>query len=323
MQQTESARLRQVLHGIKEEVEAGNALSAAMRAYPRVFSPLALGLIRAGEVGGVLDETLDRLACFLEKDLELRRKVKAAMTYPGLVLLAASGIVLFLVTFILPRFAELFKGMGVDHMPGPTRFLMDVSGALVGGFPLRQLVFFGAMSGVVFAWRQLIRTRAGRRFRDRVRLRLPVFGKLNHKVAVARFARTLGTLVVSGVPILQALESVAGAVDNEVIAEAILKARTAIREGESIAPPLERSGLFPPMVVHMITIGEETGALDAMLGKIADFYEAEVDTSLQSLSAALEPVMIIALGFIVGFIVIAMFLPLLAVINGIGGQDAQ
>jgi len=286
-----------------------------------VFNNLAVGLVRAGEVGGVLDETLDRLAGFMEKDMELRRKVKSAMTYPTLVMCAAIAIVVFLVTFILPKFMAMFKDLGVKEMPASTAFLMGCSDFLTKGFPMRQVIIAVVAVILFTAWKRFTRTKMGKRFWDTVKLKLPVFGKLNHKICIARFSRTLGTLLVSGVPILQAMETVAGTVDNEIISDAIMKARAAIREGESIGPPLAKSKMFPPMVVHMVTIGEETGALDAMLGKIADFYEAEVEAALESLTASLEPVMIVGLGTVVGFIVISMFQPLLAVISSLSGGD--
>jgi len=215
------------------------------------------------------------------------------------------------VTFIIPRFMELFTELGVKELPLPTQVLVNFSNFV-------KSKWYVVIVGVVLLWTaftRYIRTRTGKRQWDWFKLRIPVFGKLNHKVAIARFSRTLGTLLVSGVPILQAMETVAGAIDNEIIADAIMAARAAIREGERIGDPLAKSGLFPPMVVQMISIGEETGSLDAMLHKVADFYESEVEATLQSLTAALEPVMIVLLGGIVGFIVISMFLPLIAIIN--------
>jgi type IV pilus assembly protein PilC len=310
-EQTASLRLREIIRDIQASVEAGETLSRALTKYPGVFSNLFVGLVRAGEVGGVLDETLNRLAIFLEEDQRLKRKIKSAMTYPTLVVFFALGIVLGLVTFIIPRFMELFNELGVKELPLMTQMLVSFSDFM-------KSKWYVLIIGVVLLWTaftRYIRTRTGKRQWDWVKLRIPVFGKLNHKVAIARFSRTLGTLLVSGVPILQALETVAGALDNEIIADAVMAARAAIREGERIGDPLAKSGLFPPMVVQMISIGEETGALDAMLHKVADFYESEVEATLQSLTAALEPVMIVMLGGIVGFIVISMFLPLIAIIN--------
>ncbi len=312
-QQTNSPRLKEIIRDIESEVQGGATLSRSMAKFPRVFSELAVGLVRAGEVGGVLDETLDRLATFLEKDMELRRKVKSSMTYPVLVMVVAVGIVIFLVTFILPKFISLFTelGMSEDKFPLPTLLLMRASNFLTS----KWYIMIGVVVASVIAINRIKATKTGKRYYDIVKLKVPVFGSLNHKIAIARFARTFSTLLSSGVPILQAMETVAGTVDNDIIADAILLSRAAIREGETIADPLAASKMFPPMVVQMITIGEETGQLDSMLSKIADFYEAEVDAALESLTSALEPVLIVFLGVVVGFIVISMFLPLVAIIG--------
>ena len=312
-QQTDSAKLKEIIRDIESEVEGGATLSRSMAKFPLVFSNLATGLVRAGEVGGVLDETLDRLAGFLEKDMEMRRKVKAAMTYPVLVMFVAVGIVTFLVTFILPKFISLFRelGMGDDKFPLPTLMLMKVSNFATSKWYIMIILIVCTTIAV----NRLKRTKTGKRYYDILKLRVPVFGSLNHKIAIARFARTLSTLLASGVPILQAMETVAGTVDNDIISDAILMSRASIREGDTIADPLASSKIFPPMVVQMITIGEETGQLDQMLEKVAEFYEGEVDAALESLTAALEPVLIVFLGFVVGFIVVAMFLPLISIIG--------
>ena len=312
-QQTVSANLKLIIRDIQGEVEAGNTLSRALSKFPRVFSNLAVGLVRAGEVGGVLDETLERLAGFLEKDMELRRKVKAAMTYPVLVMIVAIGIVIFLVTFILPKFMKLFTELGVKEFPLPTRIMQAASNFMVHKWWVCLIIAVLLWVGVG----RIRATRTGRRYYDIIKLKVPVFGSLNHKIAVSRFARTLATLLSSGVPILQAMETVAGTVDNSIISDAIMLSRTSIREGDTIGQPLAESRMFPPMVVQMITIGEETGQLDAMLSKVADFYEGEVESMLESLTAALEPVMIVFLGVVVGFIVISMFLPLIAIISSL------
>ncbi len=277
-----------------------------MQKYPKVFNNLFIGLVRAGEVGGVLEESLQRLSHFLEKDMELRRKVKSAMTYPVIVLVVALAIVLGLCTFIVPKFVELFHDLGVKELPAMTQFLVDFSDFL------KNKWYIGIIICVVawFAVKYFGTTKVGRRVIDRVKLKMPVFGKLGHKICLARFSRTLSTLLVSGVPILQAMETVAGTLGNEIIAEAVMNARARIREGDKINEPLEKSKMFPPMVVHMISIGEESGALDQMLSKIAEFYEGEVEAQLASLTAAIEPIMIVLLGICVGFIVIAMFMPL-------------
>ena len=311
--QTQDSRLKKVLFDIGERVEGGESLSRAMQRHPRTFSNLFIGLIRAGEVGGVLEESLQRLSSFLEKDVALRRKVKAALTYPILVMVFATIIVGFLVTYIVPEFAKLFKDIGLkeDDFPQMTKFLIDLSYNLRNNW----IVIAISVITVIVAWRLFVGTRFGRRVADRIKLYIPVFGKLHHKVCMARFSRTMGTLLTSGVPILQAMETVSGVVGNSIMADAVLDARARIREGDRIGDPLEASKMFPPMVVHMIGVGEESGSLDFMLQKIADFYEAEVEATLQSLTAALEPILIVMLGFVVGFIVIAMFLPLIKVIE--------
>jgi type IV pilus assembly protein PilC len=314
-QQTQSPKLRRIIMDIQAEVEAGQTLSKAMSKYPNVFSNLFIGLIRAGEVGGVLEESLQRLAAFLEADVALRRKVRAAMTYPTIVVIAALAIVIGLVTFILPRFFDVFRDLNIKEFPVMTQMLMDFSNFLTS----RWYVMIAIVALVVMAFRTFVRTRIGRRLYDRLKLKLPVFGPLNHKIALARFSRTLSTLLSSGVPILQALETVAGTVANEIIAEAVMEARARIREGDRIGPPLEKSGMFPPMVVHMISIGEESGALDQMLSKVADFYESEVESTLQSLTSAIEPVLIVLLGGMVGFIVISLLLPLITAVQSLAG----
>lgn len=320
--QTQDAKLKKILIDIGERVEGGESLSRAMQRHPRTFSSLFIGLIKAGEVGGVLEESLQRLSHFLEKDVELRRKVKSAMTYPVLVLIMATGIVTFLVAWFVPQWAAILTDLGLkaDQLPAPTMFLIDVSNVV------KYYWWMVAISVVIliFAYRLFVGTRFGRRVADRVRLKIPVFGKLHHKICMARFSRTMGTLLTSGVPILQAMETVSGTVGNSIMADAVLEARARIREGDRIGDPLEQSRLFPPMVVHMIGVGEESGSLDFMLQKIADFYENEVEATLASLTAAIEPMMIVGLGFVVGFIVVAMFLPLVDVISKLssgGGDD--
>ena len=318
-EQTQNPKLRRIIGDLRYEVESGNSLSKAMSKYPTVFSNLFVGLIRAGEVGGVLEESLQRLSTFLEKDVELRRKVKAALTYPVLVAVAALGIVMFLTLKIIPEFAKMFKELGLKELPWMTQVLVDFSNFMVTKF------YIFAIGTVIFyiAFKMFTRTKFGRRLYDRVKLKVPVFGKLNHKVALARFSRTLSTLLASGVPILSAMETVAGVVSNEIISDAILDARARVREGDVISEPLRKSKMFPPMVVQMIAIGQESGSLDTMLSKIADFYDGEVDAAIASLTAAIEPILIIFLGFTVGFIVIAMFLPLVNLINGLSGGSGD
>lgn len=317
--QTSNARLRKILMDLSARVESGESLSRSMARHPKAFSQLIIGLIRAGEVGGVLEESLQRIAAFLEKDVELRRKIRSALTYPVIVLLAAIGIVIFLVSWLVPQFAQLFKELGIKEMPAPTQFLIDLSAL----FTQRWYVVIIAVVAILIAYKLFVSTRVGRRVADRVKLRVPVFGPLHHKIVMARFSRTMGTLLASGVPILQAMETVAGVVGNSVVSDAVIESRARIREGEKIADPLQRSKMFPPMVVHMVSVGEESGSLDHMLNKIADFYENEVEMTIASLTAAIEPVMIVLLGFIVGFIVISMFLPMIEVISNLSQQQGS
>ena len=314
-EQTTSAKLRRIIADIEVEVQGGQTLSRAMAKHPAAFDTLFIGLVRAGEVGGALEESLQRLAGFLEKDMELRRKVKGAMTYPCIVIVVALIIVIGLVTFIVPRFMELFADLGMDEskMPIMTLYLMKFSHFLTS----KWWICLGIGIAFMVAFKMFVRTRIGRRICDRVKLKAPVFGKLIHKVCLARFSRTLATLLTSGVPILQALETVSGTVANEIIGDAILEARARIREGDRIGDPLAKSKMFPPMIVQMISIGEESGSLDSMLTKVADFYEGEVDSALESLTSAIEPLMIVMLGTAVGFIVISMFMPLLSIISSL------
>lgn len=314
--QTDNSRLKTVISDVRNRVEAGETLSRALMHHNNIFDNLFIGLVRAGEVGGVLDEALDRLSQFLESDLRLKQKIKAAMTYPILVLVVAFIIVTGLVTLIVPKFLDIFKDFKVE-MPVMTLILIAVSHFMTSKQGI--LILCVGIPAMMFAFRKFIRTKFGKRLYDKYKMKVPIFGKLSKNIAVARFCRTLATLLTSGVPILQALETVAHAIDNETFTDVIMNARARIREGDPIGEPLEKSGMFPPMVIQMVSIGEETGALDQMLGKVADFYETEVEMQLQSLAAALEPLMIVVLGVIVGFIVIALFMPLIAIVASLSG----
>jgi len=311
-QQTTSPNLKKIIREVQYSVEGGETLTRSLSRFPRVFNNLFIGLVRAGEVGGVLDETLDRLAGFLEDDLKLKRKVKAAMTYPIIVMSLALLIVVGLVTFIVPKFMDLFKDFDVT-LPGPTQFLITCSDFMTN--PVNDIIIVATIIVGVIGINRIRATKTGRKYWDKMALKAPVFGALTHRIALARFSRTMATLMTSGVPILQALETVAGAIDNAILETAVLDARTAVREGQRLGEPLERSKMFPPMVIQMISVGEETGSLDSMLNKVADFYEAEVDAMIESLTSALEPLLIVFLGVVVGFIVVAMFLPLVAIIT--------
>jgi len=311
-EQTEDKKLQQTLIQVRRDVEGGSTLSNALGKHPGVFSTLYISMVKAGEMGGVLDEVLERLANFMEKDFALKKKVKSALTYPVVILIMAMCIVFFLVTYILPTFVSLFEGMSLT-LPLPTKILITATKAarnpMIIGPVLVLFVFGGA------AVNRYIQTPFGKKQYDLLRLNIPVFGLLNKKVAISRFCRTLGTLLSSGVPIMQALEIVGKASGNEIIAMTVTKIRESIREGESIASPLGASGMFPPMVTQMVAVGEETGNLDAMLSKISDFYDTEVEYLLSSLTSMLEPIMIVGMGGIVGFIVISVFLPLYQLIG--------
>ncbi len=319
-QQQSNARFKRIILDVLKEVEAGNTLSKSMAKYPSVFSNLFIGLVRAGEVGGVLEETLQRLSTFLEKDVEMKRKIKSAMTYPSIVMGAAVLIVTGLCRFIVPTFLGLFETMlphGRADFPALTLGLVAVSDFLT--YKLWAVILIVVAFNIAF--KAFVKTNFGLHAWDKFKLKVPVFGKLNHKVALARFSRTLGTLLTSGVPILQALETVAGTVSNIVISDAIMEARARIREGDRIGDPLIKSKLFPPMVVQMISIGEESGSLDAMLAKIADFYEDEVDAALAALAVAIEPMLICFLGVAVLLIILGMFMPMIVLIQSLSGGD--
>lgn len=303
--QLEDRGFRQVLKQIQRDVESGSSLSESLAKYPRIFSDLFVNMIKAGESSGRLDEILDRLAGYIEKTDGLRRKVSTSMFYPILVSVLAAGITGFLVIVVVPKFREIFTSLG-GQLPLPTQLLLNASDYLRRYF----LAYVAVGVLAVFAGRALLGTKPGRLWFDRMKLKFPVFGPLLQKVAIARFARTLATLVRSGVPILAALEIVARTAGNAAIERAVMKARTSIREGENIADPLTQSGMFPPMVTRMIAVGEKTGELEKMLSKIAEFYESEVDAMVSALTSLIEPIVIAVLGVIIGGIVVALFLPI-------------
>jgi type IV pilus assembly protein PilC len=311
-QQTMSQKLREIIGKVRGEVEGGLPLSDALGAHPEAFNQLYVNMVRAGETGGALDDVLGRLSGFLEKELALRQRVKSAMVYPILVASAAAGIVSFIVFFILPKFVDVFKDLGVP-LPLPTQFLI--------WFTINSrrywYVIVLVMVVAVYGFRYYIGTPDGRRWFDRFKLRMPLFGPVSRNVVMARFCRTLGTLIHSGVPILHALDVVGKATSNVVLIKAIESVRNSIREGESISGPLQASGIFPPMVVQMVAVGERTGALDTMLAKVADFYDTEVEYAVAALTSVLEPALIMVMGGIVGFIVISFYLPLFTLVGAI------
>jgi type IV pilus assembly protein PilC len=306
--QQKPGKLKNILDDLVNDVQSGTTFSEALAKHPKAFDKLYVNMVRAGEVGGMLEVVLNRLADFAEKREALARKVKSAMVYPVMVILVASGIVTFLLVRVVPTFAEIFADLG-GALPAPTQFLVDASEVLKKSY----LKVIGVMVVSVIAIRLIFKIELVRAIKDRVVLKLPLFGQLVRKIGVARFARTLGTLITSGVPILQSLSIVKETIANRVIARAVGEVHDSIREGETIAGPLEESGAFPPMAVNMIDVGEETGNLDSMLLKVADIYDAEVEAAVDGMLQMLEPALMVGLGGIVGFIVVSMYLPIFTI----------
>jgi type IV pilus assembly protein PilC len=314
--QQENKTFQKVLSGTRSSVEGGTTLSAAMKQYPKVFDPLFTNMVEAGETGGILDTILQRLAAYIEKNVKLQRAVKSALIYPIGVLTIAAGVITLLLWKVVPIFATLFAGLGVS-LPLPTRIVIALShfvGSIFG-----FLIFVGVIAGVV-GIKIWYGTPGGRFVLDTIILKIPVLGILMRKIAVARFTRTLGTLISSGVPILEGLDITAKTSGNAVIERALFKVRKSLEEGKSLTDPLKESEVFPGMVTQMIAVGEQTGAMDAMLQKIADFYEEEVDSAVKDLLTALEPIMIVFLGLVVGGVVISMYLPLFSLIGQLSGK---
>jgi len=303
--QEQNKTFSKVIGTIKADIEGGSTLTDALRKYPDIFDALFVNLVAAGEVGGILDVVLGRLSGYMEKALKLKGQVKGAMSYPIIVLVIATAIVAGLLIFVVPTFQKMFEGMG-GALPGPTQFLVDVSQAC-------QNYWFHAIVSVMalrFGLKKYYATEKGTLFFDALILKAPIFGPLLKKVAVSRFSRTLSTMMQSGVSILEGLDIVSRTAGNKIIENALVKTKQSISEGRTIAEPLAETDIFPGMVVQMIAVGEATGALDAMLEKIADFYDDEVDAAVAGLTAMLEPLMMMILGPIVGFILIAMYLPI-------------
>src|SRR5216117_1576063 len=315
--QERDAVLKRTIENLSDGVQGGSTFSDTLAQHPVIFNNLYVNMVKAGEVGGVLELVLGRLAEFQEKATKIKNKVVAAMVYPIIVMTMAMAIMGFLLVFIVPKFETIFHDMlGNKPLPAVTQFVIGVSNALKD----HGLVVLGVVVATVAAYKLIARTRAVRFVIDRLKLRIPLFGNLNRKTAISRFSRTLGTLVTSGVPILQALNITRETAGNAAIADAISKVHDSVKEGESIVQPLEASGAFPPMVVSMIDVGEETGKLPEMLLKIADVYDDEVDTAVAALTSMLEPIMIVFLAVIVGTIVLALFTPLISIITGLQQQ---
>jgi type IV pilus assembly protein PilC len=290
---------------VKVEVESGSTLADALGKHPKLFDELYVNLVSAGEVGGILDTILNRLATYMEKNMKLIAQVKSAMVYPSVVLIVAIGVTAVLLIFVIPVFEKMFRDFG-GTLPAPTQFVIDLS----NGLRANIIPVVVGITVFVLLIRATARTTKGRLFLDGLLLKAPVLGPLFRKVAVAKFTRTLGTMIASGVPILDALLITAKSAGNKVVENAIMYTRERISEGRTMADPLSETGVFPVMVVQMIAVGESTGAMDAMLQKIADFYEDEVDTAVAALTSLLEPIMMVVLGVLLGGLIIAMYLPI-------------
>jgi type IV pilus assembly protein PilC len=315
--QTENKHFAAILRDVKSSVEQGATFSDSLRRHPKVFDHLYVNLVQAGEVGGILDTILNRLAVYIEKAMKLRRQVRGAMVYPSIVLVVFFGVLSILLLFVIPGFENMFKDFGSkEALPALTRAVMVVSRTFVGNI----LWIFLGVTGLIFGLGYFYRTPRGKKIIHKTLLRMPVMGEVLRKIAVARFTRTLGTLLSSGVPILDALEIVAKTAGNVVVEEAIMYARARISEGKNMAQPLMETNVFPPMVVQMVGVGEQTGALDTMLNKIADFYEEEVDVAVSAMTSLIEPVMMVGIGGTVGVVLIAMYLPIFSIAGKIKAE---
>ena len=312
-QQEQNKTFAQIITAVKEDIEGGSTLSDALRKYPNIFDDLFVNLVAAGESGGILDVILQRLSNYMEKAMKLKSKVKGAMTYPASVLAISIAVVSLLLVKVIPTFQKMFEGFG-GELPGPTQFLITLSTYAQKYF----LVAIIALAVAVYAFRRYYKTEKGTLLIDDLILKSPVFGPLLKKVAVARFTRTMSTMMTSGVPILEGLAIVSKTAGNKVVENALIRVRKSISEGKTIAEPLLETGIFPPMVVQMIAVGEATGALDAMLSKIADFYDDEVDAAVDAMTALLEPFMMVFLGGVVGGMIIAMYLPIFKMASVVG-----
>ena len=309
--QTENKAFGNIIGDIKSDVEGGSTFAEALKKYPRVFSDLYTNMVAAGETGGILDIILIRLATYIEKAQSLKRKVKGAMVYPTVVISVAVLVIIVIMVFVVPTFSKMFTQLGGD-LPAPTQLIINLSNFLGG---MGGLITLASLIAIIVAVSQFRRTETGKKVTDRIILLLPIVGVLFKKVAVAKFTRTLGTLISSGVPILDGLNITARTAGNKVIEKAVLGVRQGVSEGQTIAEPLSEAKVFPPMVTQMIAVGESTGALDNMLDKIADFYDDEVDIAVSALTSMIEPILMVFLGGTVGFIVVAMYLPIFKLIT--------
>jgi type IV pilus assembly protein PilC len=312
-QQEQNKAFSKIIRSVKEDIEGGTSLTVALKKYPDIFDDLFVNLIAAGEAGGILDVILERLSAYMEKAMKLKARVKGAMTYPISVLVISFSVVALLLLKVIPVFKTMFESMG-GQLPGPTAFLIDAS-----NFTKNYFLYIIAIIVIIFvAFKRFYKTDKGRLIVDSLVLKAPIFGDLLKKVAVAKFSRTLSTMMSSGVPIMEGLAIVSKTSGNVVVENALLKTRQSIAEGRSIAEPLAETEIFPPMVIQMISVGEATGALDSMLSKIATFYDDEIDVAVDNMTALLEPVMMVFLGGVVGGMIIAMYLPIFKLASVIG-----
>jgi type IV pilus assembly protein PilC len=309
-EQTENEKLRETARAVRTDVERGSSLAQALGRHPKVFSRLYVAMVKAGEAGGVLDSVLLNLAATIEKQVELKRKIKSAMTYPVAVFVIVIIIVSAMLMFVVPMFEELYSELG-GTLPLPTRILLAASAFVTGFFPF---ILVG-LCIAVWLLRRWIATDKGRAVWDAMKLKLPVFGKLVHKTAITRFCRTLSVLLRSGVPVLESLEITSETVGNTVVATAVKDTQEAVKGGESMASPLTKHAVFPPMVVQMLAVGEETGAVDDMLDRVADFYDQEIEATVDALTSLLEPLLIVVMGSTVGGMVISLYMPMFNIIN--------
>lgn len=309
-EQVENKALSDIIKIVKSDIEAGFTLSNAMAKHPQVFSELYISMVRAGEVGGVLDEILKKIADLMEKEFAIKQKIKSAMAYPSFVIGAAALMTIFMLTFILPQFVGVFAQFG-GELPALTQFFVTLTYL----FNKYWYIFFMIIGGLIFAFLAYTKTTNGKFNFDKFKLNAPVFGEINSKGAIARFTRIFGTLIKSGVPILEALSVSSNAIGNLVISKAVLDAKTKIKEGQSISGPLAASGVFPPMVTQMIMVGEESGELEEMLVNVANFYDQEVDRTVEKLTAIIEPLMMVFIGLTIGTMIIAMYLPIFNMVN--------
>jgi type IV pilus assembly protein PilC len=310
-EQVESKSLSKTLTKVKDDVEGGSTYADALKKHPKSFTELYVNMVAAGESGGILDTILNRLAGYIEKSMKLKKKGKGALVYPATISIVAIAVVAVILIFVVPTFARMFATLG-GTLPLPTRIILNLSNFLNGMGGISVLV---SLVVFIIAFKQIRKSKKGQKITDALFLKFPIFGILLLKVAIAKFTRTMGTLTSSGVPILDGLEITAKTSGNRVVEDAVMDVRTAVSEGKTLAEPLMRSKVFPPMVTHMIAVGESTGALDSMMSKIADFYDDEVDNSVNNLTAMMEPMLMVFLGTTVGFIIVAMYLPIFKLIT--------